>query len=101
MRPDVILLDEPMSALDAATRLQMRDELIRIQNTFGTTMVYITHDQEEAFALSDRILVMESGTVSQFDTPESIISNPANDYVRDFVVKNLRLKLDSLAQYLQ
>jgi ABC-type proline/glycine betaine transport system ATPase subunit len=64
-------------------------------------MIYITHDQEEAFALSDRIIVMETGKVSQFDTPENIISNPANEYVRDFVVRNLELKLKSLAKYLK
>ncbi|MDR3165204.1 MAG: ABC transporter ATP-binding protein [Synergistaceae bacterium] len=101
MGPDVVLLDEPMSALDAAARLSMREELIGIQDTFGTTMIYITHDQEEAFALSDRIIVMEAGKVSQFDMPENIISNPANEYVRDFVVRNLELKLKSLAKYLR
>jgi ABC-type Fe3+/spermidine/putrescine transport system ATPase subunit len=101
MGPDVMLLDEPMSALDAATRLQMREELVKIQDTFGTTMIYITHDQEEAFALSDRVIVMETGKVSQFDTPENIISNPANEYVRDFVVRNLEIKLKSLAKYLK
>jgi ABC-type Fe3+/spermidine/putrescine transport system ATPase subunit len=101
MRPDVILFDEPMSALDAAIRLQMREELVRIQNMFGTTMIYITHDQEEAFVLSDRIIVMEAGRVVQFDTPENIVANPANEYVHDFVVRNLRLKLKSLAKYLQ
>jgi ABC-type Fe3+/spermidine/putrescine transport system ATPase subunit len=101
MGPDIVLLDEPMSALDAATRLQMRGELIKIRDTFGTTMIYITHDQEEAFALSDRVIVMETGKVSQFDTPENIISNPANGYVRDFVVRNLELKLKSLAKYMK
>jgi ABC-type Fe3+/spermidine/putrescine transport system ATPase subunit len=101
MGPDVVLLDEPMSALDAATRLQMREELVKIQSTFGTTMIYITHDQEEAFALSDRVIVMETGKVSQFGTPENIISNPANEYVRDFVVRNLELKLKSLAKYMK
>jgi ABC-type Fe3+/spermidine/putrescine transport system ATPase subunit len=101
MRPDVILLDEPMSALDAATRLQMRDELLRIRDKFGTTMIYITHDQEEAFALSDRIIVMETGQISQFETPENIIASPANDYVREFVVRNLQLKLNSLVKYLK
>jgi ABC-type Fe3+/spermidine/putrescine transport system ATPase subunit len=101
MGPDIVLLDEPMSALDAATRLQMREELVKIRDTFGTTMIYITHDQEEAFALSDRIIVMETGKVSQFDTPENIISCPASEYVRDFVVRNLELKLKSLVKYLR
>ena len=99
--PEVILFDEPMSALDAATRLSLRDEIKRIQKQFRTTMIYITHDQEEAFALSDRIMVMDNGTIQQLDSPESIVSNPANDYIREFVINNLRLKIDSLVKYVQ
>ena len=88
-----------MSALDVATRLSLRKELKKIQREFGTTMIYITHDQEEAFALSDRIMVMEESRLSQIDTPENIIKNPANDYVKSFVIDNLRQKIDSLAKY--
>ena len=97
--PDIILFDEPMSALDVATRLMLRDELKNIQNEFKTTMIYITHDQEEAFALSDRIMVMDNAKLVQIDTPEQIISQPANDYVRSFVIGNLQQKIDSLAKY--
>jgi ABC-type sugar transport system ATPase subunit len=100
-KPEIILFDEPMSALDAATRLSLRDEIKRIQRQFRTTMIYITHDQEEAFALSDRIMVMDNGTIQQLDTPESIVSNPANRYVREFVIDNLRLKINSLVKYVQ
>jgi ABC-type Fe3+/spermidine/putrescine transport system ATPase subunit len=100
MSPEMILLDEPMSALDVATRLQLRSELKDIQKEFRTTMVYVTHDQEEAFAMSDRIMVMDSGKMMQIDTPESIINAPANDYIAEFVVKNLKLKLESLRKYL-
>jgi ABC-type sugar transport system ATPase subunit len=100
-KPEIILFDEPMSALDAATRLSLRDEIKRIQRQFRTTMIYITHDQEEAFALSDRILVMDNGTIQQLDTPESIVSNPANGYIREFVINNLRLKINSLVKYVQ
>jgi len=99
--PEIILFDEPMSALDAATRLLLRDEIKRIQEKFRTTMIYITHDQEEAFALSDRIMVMDNGTIQQIDSPETIIANPANDYIRDFVINNLRLKVDSLIKYVK
>jgi ABC-type proline/glycine betaine transport system ATPase subunit len=88
-----------MSALDAATRLLLRDEIKRIQKQFHSTMIYITHDQEEAFALSDRIMVMNQGAIQQLDSPENIIAGPANDYVRDFVISNLRLKIDSLVRY--
>ncbi|MBO4421825.1 MAG: ATP-binding cassette domain-containing protein [Clostridia bacterium] len=99
LRPDIILLDEPMSALDVATRLSMRSELKKLQASFGTTMIYVTHDQEEAFALSDRIMIMDRGQISQLDTPENICAAPANDYVRTFVLDNLRAKIDSLSKY--
>ena len=101
MNPDIILFDEPMSALDVATRLSLRKELKRIQAEFGTTMIYITHDQEEAFAMSDRIMVMKEAKIEQLDTPENIISSPANDYVREFVLDNLKTKIDSLAKYVR
>jgi ABC-type Fe3+/spermidine/putrescine transport system ATPase subunit len=101
LNPEIILFDEPMSALDAATRLLLRSEIKKIQQKFKSTIIYITHDQEEAFALSDRIIVMREGTVEQLDTPEAIIQHPANQYVRDFVILNLQLKIDSLAKYMK
>ena len=99
LNPDIVLFDEPMSALDAATRLSMRAELKRLQAAFGTTMIYVTHDQEEAFALSDRIMILDQGEISQIDTPENICAHPANGYVQTFVLDNLRSKVDSLAKY--
>jgi ABC-type Fe3+/spermidine/putrescine transport system ATPase subunit len=96
LNPDIILFDEPMSALDVETRLSLRAELKRIQKEFGTTMIYITHDQEEAFAMSDRIMVMREANVVQLDTPENIVDHPADDYVRSFVLRNLQIKIDSL-----
>ena len=101
LKPEIILFDEPMSALDAATRLVLRDEIKRIQKKFNSTIVYITHDQEEAFALSDRIMVMDNGTIQQLDAPEIIVSNPANEYVRVFVLDNLKIKINSLIKYIQ
>ena len=100
LEPDVILFDEPLSALDASTRLDIRRELKKIQRTLGTTMIYVTHDQEEAFALSDRVMILNRGVVSQIGTPEEIISSPANDYVQSFVVDNLQTKIDSLRRFL-
>ncbi len=100
LKPEIILFDEPMSALDVATRLSLRKELKRIQKEFNTTMIYITHDQEEAFAMSDKILVMDTAVAVQLDTPEEIIKKPANDYVQKFVVDNLRIKIDSLSKYI-
>ena len=100
LNPDVILFDEPMSALDVATRLALRKELKNIQKEFDTTMIYITHDQEEAFSMSDKILVMDKAVAVQLDTPTNIIANPANEYVKDFVVENLRIKIDSLSKFI-
>ncbi len=97
--PAIMLFDEPMSALDVATRLQLRDVIKDIQRDFGTTMIYITHDQEEAFALSDRIMVMDKARIVQIGTPEEIISQPANEYVEEFVVGNLHKKIASLSKY--
>lgn len=98
--PEIMLFDEPMSALDVATRLQLRDVIKNIQKEFGTTMIYITHDQEEAFAMSDRILVMDKAKISQIDTPENIIKNPADSYVKNFVVDNLKKKIQSLEGFI-
>lgn len=100
LNPDIVLFDEPMSALDVATRLSMRTELKRLQASFGTTMIYVTHDQEEAFALSDRIMILDQGEISQIDTPENICAHPANEYVQTFVLDNLQAKIDSLAKYI-
>ena len=96
LNPDIMLFDEPASALDVATRLQLRTVIKDIQAKFGTTMIYITHDQEEAFAMADRIMVMENARISQIGTPAEIVGAPANDYVKSFVVENLQTKIDSL-----
>lgn len=101
LRPEVILFDEPMSALDVATRLALRGEIKSLQAKLGTTMVYITHDQEEAFAMSDRIMVMEEARIHQIDTPENIWASPADEYVKSFVTDNLQAKFDSLAKYMR
>ena len=100
LNPDVILFDEPMSALDVATRLSLRKELKNIQKEFNTTMIYITHDQEEAFAMSDKILVMDTAIAVQLGTPEEIIKHPANEYVKRFVIDNLKIKIDSLSKFI-
>lgn len=99
MQPDIILFDEPMAALDVATRLALRERIKNIQKDYHTTIIYITHDQEEAFAMSDRIMVMSEGQIEQLDTPENIVNNPANDYVKDFVLKNIEIKINSLIKY--
>lgn len=96
LNPDVILFDEPMSALDADNRLTLRKELKRIQKKFKTTMIYITHDQEEAFSLSDRVMVMNNGKIIQLDTPNEIFNHPKNSYVKKFIVDHLNEKVSSI-----
>ena len=100
LNPDIMLFDEPASALDVATRLQLRTVIKDIQKKFGTTMIYITHDQEEAFAMADRIMVMETARISQIGTPSEIVGAPANEYVKSFVVDNLQTKIASLTRAL-
>ncbi len=96
LKPDIILFDEPMSALDADNRLTLRKELKNIQSKFKTTMIYITHDQEEAFSLSDRVMVMKDGNIEQIDTPNTIFNKPANEYVKNFVTNHLIEKVSSI-----
>ena len=84
-RPAALLLDEPLGALDVKLRRHMQLELKRIQNELGTTFVYVTHDQEEALAMSDRIAVMNDGKVEQLGTPREIYERPASAFVADFV----------------
>lgn len=84
-RPRVLLLDEPLSNLDAKLRDHLRFELREIQQRLGITTVYVTHDQTEALALADRIAVMKDGKIIQLDTPNAIYRNPANTFVADFL----------------
>ena len=96
LKPKIILFDEPMSALDADNRLVLRREIKQIQKKLKTTMIYITHDQEEAFSLSDRVMVMNNGNIEQIDTPNKIYNNPKNEYVKKFVVNHLREKVSAI-----
>jgi len=84
-RPKVLLFDEPLSNLDAKLRDQMRLEIRRIQQNFGITSIYVTHDQDEAMTVSDRIMVMKEGEVMQIGTPFEIYSRPQNRFVADFI----------------
>jgi putative spermidine/putrescine transport system ATP-binding protein len=85
MEPKVLLLDEPLSNLDARLRLEMRTELQRVHKETGVTMIFVTHDQIEALALADRIIVMLNGGIEQIGTPEDIYNRPISAFVADFV----------------
>ncbi len=84
-RPKVLLLDEPLGALDLRLRKDMQSELKRIQQQLGITFIYVTHDQEEALAMSDTIVVMDGGRIQQIGTPEDIYNEPKNAFVADFI----------------
>ena len=111
-RPRLLLLDEPLSALDKKLREEMQIELISLQRTVGITFVFVTHDQHEALALSDRIAVMREGRIEQLDEPSKIYGNPVSRFVADFIghcnlldakilasnAQNLRLEIAGLGQ---
>jgi putative spermidine/putrescine transport system ATP-binding protein len=85
MEPPLVLMDEPLSNLDAALRLEMRSEIRRIHQEFGLTTLYVTHDQEEALSLADRLVVLHEGRVSQIGTPADLYEHPANPHVAAFM----------------
>jgi len=85
IEPSVLLFDEPLSNLDAKLRVSMRTEIRRIQQEVGITAIYVTHDQSEAMALSDNIIIMNKGVVAQMGTPQEIYYHPSNEFVADFI----------------
>ncbi|GAA0176642.1 ABC transporter ATP-binding protein [Clostridium sediminicola] len=85
IEPKLLLLDEPLSNLDAKLRLKMRVEIRRLQQKLGITTVFVTHDQEECFSISDKVAVMNGGIIEQYDTPEKIYASPASEFVARFV----------------
>ncbi|MDO9525432.1 MAG: ABC transporter ATP-binding protein, partial [Gemmobacter sp.] len=83
--PPLLMFDEPLSNLDAKLRVDMRIEIRQLQRANGTTSVFVTHDQEEAFSISDRVAIMHAGQIMQYDTPEVLYQRPANEFVARFV----------------
>lgn len=94
IEPKLLLLDEPLSNLDAGLRLRIRDELKRLQKSLGLSMLFVTHDQEEAMGLSNRIGIMEKGKILQIGSGEELYRRPVNDYVRDFFGESARIIVD-------
>lgn len=86
--PDIILMDEPFSALDPITRSGLQEELVHLQSKFRKTIVFVTHDMDEAIKIADKICIMNKGEIVQYDTPENILKNPVNDFVSEFVGRN-------------
>jgi len=83
--PDIILMDEPFSALDPISREQLQKDIRQLQQEIQKTIVFVTHDMDEAMALGDRVCVMQAGEIVQLDTPQNLILNPANEFVKDFI----------------
>ena len=83
--PDIVLMDEPFSALDPITREQLQNELLKLQEELHKTIVFVTHDIDEAIKLGDKIAVMQSGKIAQYDSPETILKNPASAFIENFV----------------
>jgi putative spermidine/putrescine transport system ATP-binding protein len=94
LEPRLVLMDEPLSNLDAKLRLELRTEIRRLHQTLGLTTVYVTHDQEEAMSLADRLVVLRDGEVQQVGTPEEVYAQPRNRYVAGFVGYRNMLELD-------
>ena len=86
--PEIILMDEPFSALDPITRSGLQDELINLQSKLKKTIVFVTHDMDEAIKIADKICIMKDGSILQYDTPENILKYPANEFVQEFVGQN-------------
>ena len=101
VEPDIWFLDEPFSALDPLIRKEMQDEFLRLQGVLNKTILFITHDFDEALRLADRIAIMKEGVIEQLDTPANIVLNPATEYVRKFteeVPREKVLKIESVMQ---
>jgi glycine betaine/proline transport system ATP-binding protein len=93
VEPDIWFLDEPFSALDPLIRKEMQDEFLRLQEKLQKTIMFITHDFDEALKLADRIAIMKDGIIEQLDTPANIVLNPATEYVRKFTEEVPREKV--------
>ena len=99
IEPDIWFLDEPFSALDPLIRKEMQDEFLRLQGVLNKTIMFITHDFDEALRLADRIAIMKDGIIEQLDTPDNIILNPATEYVKKFtrdIPREKVLKIESI-----
>lgn len=92
--PKILLLDEPLSNLDASLRMKMREELKGLQKQLGITMIFVTHDQEEALCLSDKVVVMDKGDIVQIGSPKDIYFNPKNRYVSSFIGRSNYINID-------
>lgn len=98
MKPKILLLDEPLSALDGVIKESIKQKIKEIARDFKLTTIIVTHDLEEALTLSDKVLIVNEGQISQFGTPEEIIKKPANDFVSEFILRQLEIKRNNILE---
>ena len=96
MKPKILLLDEPLSALDGVIKESIKERIKKIANEYNLTIIIVTHDPEEALTLSDKVLILNEGLVSQYDTPQGIIKNPKNDFIKRFILNQLNIKKNNI-----
>lgn len=96
MKPKILLLDEPLSALDGVIKESIKERIKTIAKEYNLTTIIVTHDPEEALTLSDRVLIINDGTISQYGRPEEIIRTPSNSFVREFILNQLEIKRDNI-----
>lgn len=96
MKPRILLLDEPLSALDGVIKESIKDRIRTIAKEYHLTTIIVTHDPEEALTLSDRVLIIDQGSISQYAQPAEIICRPQNDFVRKFILNQLEIKRNNI-----
>lgn len=101
MKPKVLLLDEPLSALDGVIKESIKDKIRSIARHYQLTTIIVTHDPEEALTMSDRVLIIEDGTIAQFAEPDEIIRNPGNAFIQKFILRQLLIKKDNIQSLFQ
>lgn len=96
LKPQILLLDEPLSALDGVIKESIKAKIVKIADDFKLTTIIVTHDPEEALTISNKVLIINKGSIEQFASPEEIIKNPASDFVKEFILKQLEIKKNNI-----
>ncbi len=96
MKPKILLLDEPLSALDGVIKESIKEKIVTIAKDYKLTTIIVTHDPEEALTISDKVLIINKGKIEQFDAPEQIINNPQSSFVKDFIIQQLAIKKNNI-----
>lgn len=95
-KPKILLLDEPLSALDGVIKETIKDRIKAITREYNLTTIIVTHDPEEALTMADKVLIIDNGIISQFGTPKDVINHPKNNFVEEFILRQLKIKRDNI-----